>query len=150
MQPPSAERYVIVQTAQPGRICVLTHQEIAPAIREAISQKTVQSIEGSGPSRHQAGLRRIIERRYRQSARDDLSGPFELGEAAVHREAARRQRFAAGLKGEGDVEGRARRQPHGVDLRRCARWLRIPTQAGRGFRFDPGRRSDLKPATIPR
>ena len=28
--------------------------------------------------------------------------------------------------------------------------VRIPTQAGRGFRFDPGRRSDLMPATIPR
>jgi hypothetical protein len=28
-------------------------------------------------------------------------------------------------------------------------WLRIPTQSGRGFRFDPGRRSDLKSATIP-
>jgi hypothetical protein len=28
--------------------------------------------------------------------------------------------------------------------------LRIPTQAGRGFRFDPGRGSDLMPATIPR
>jgi len=27
--------------------------------------------------------------------------------------------------------------------------LRIPTQAGRGFRFDAGRGSDLKPATIP-
>ncbi|MBG0808104.1 relaxase domain-containing protein [Methylosinus sp. H3A] len=27
--------------------------------------------------------------------------------------------------------------------------LRIPTQSGRGFRFDPGRRSDLKSATIP-
>jgi len=25
----------------------------------------------------------------------------------------------------------------------------IPTEAGRGFRFDVGHRSDLKPATIP-
>jgi hypothetical protein len=25
----------------------------------------------------------------------------------------------------------------------------IPTEAGQGFRFDVGRRSDLKPATIP-
>jgi hypothetical protein len=28
--------------------------------------------------------------------------------------------------------------------------VRIPTQAGRGFRFHSGHRSDLKPATIPR
>ncbi len=28
--------------------------------------------------------------------------------------------------------------------------LRIPTQAGRGFRFDPGQGSDLMSATIPR
>jgi hypothetical protein len=28
--------------------------------------------------------------------------------------------------------------------------VRIPTQAGRGFRFDPGQGSDLMPATIPR
>ena len=27
--------------------------------------------------------------------------------------------------------------------------LQIPTEAGRGFRFDVGQRSDLKPATIP-
>jgi len=27
--------------------------------------------------------------------------------------------------------------------------VRIPTEAGRGFRFDVGHRSDLKPATIP-
>jgi hypothetical protein len=27
--------------------------------------------------------------------------------------------------------------------------LEIPTEAGRGFRFDVGHRSDLKPATIP-
>ena len=30
------------------------------------------------------------------------------------------------------------------------RKVRIPTQAGRGFRFDPGQGSDLMPATIPR
>jgi len=29
-------------------------------------------------------------------------------------------------------------------------FLRIPTQSGRGFRFDVGRRSDLIPATIPK
>jgi len=28
--------------------------------------------------------------------------------------------------------------------------VRIPTQSGRGFRFDVGRRSDLIPATIPK
>jgi hypothetical protein len=28
--------------------------------------------------------------------------------------------------------------------------LRIPTQSGRGFRFDVGRRSDLMSATIPK
>jgi hypothetical protein len=28
-------------------------------------------------------------------------------------------------------------------------WLRIPTQSGRGFRFEAGHRSDLIPATIP-
>ena len=28
--------------------------------------------------------------------------------------------------------------------------LRIPTQSGRGFRFDVGHRSDLIPATIPK
>ena len=28
--------------------------------------------------------------------------------------------------------------------------LRIPTQSGRGFRFDPGWGSDLMPATIPK
>ena len=27
--------------------------------------------------------------------------------------------------------------------------LRIPTEAGQGYRFDVGHRSDLKPATIP-
>jgi len=27
--------------------------------------------------------------------------------------------------------------------------VEIPTEAGRGFRFDVGHRSDLKPATIP-
>ncbi|MBM3552362.1 MAG: recombinase family protein [Alphaproteobacteria bacterium] len=27
--------------------------------------------------------------------------------------------------------------------------VRIPTQSGRGFRFDAGRRSEMKPATIP-
>jgi hypothetical protein len=27
--------------------------------------------------------------------------------------------------------------------------LRIPTQSGRGFRFEAGHRSDLIPATIP-
>ena len=27
--------------------------------------------------------------------------------------------------------------------------VQIPTEAGRGFRFDVGQRSDLKPATIP-
>jgi hypothetical protein len=34
---------------------------------------------------------------------------------------------------------------------RCAacRKVQIPTEAGRGFRFDVGQRSDLKPATIP-
>ena len=30
------------------------------------------------------------------------------------------------------------------------RWVRIPTQSGRGFRFDVGHRSDLIPATIPK
>ena len=35
-------------------------------------------------------------------------------------------------------------------LHRCEFMLRIPTQAGRGFRFHSGRRADLKPATIPR
>jgi hypothetical protein len=29
-------------------------------------------------------------------------------------------------------------------------YLRIPTQSGRGFRFDVGHRSDLIPATIPK
>jgi hypothetical protein len=28
--------------------------------------------------------------------------------------------------------------------------VRIPTQSGRGFRFDVGHRSDLIPATIPK
>jgi len=28
--------------------------------------------------------------------------------------------------------------------------LRIPIQSGHRFRFDAGRRSDLKPATIPK
>jgi hypothetical protein len=28
--------------------------------------------------------------------------------------------------------------------------MRIPTQSGHRFRFDAGRRSDLKPATIPK
>jgi hypothetical protein len=28
--------------------------------------------------------------------------------------------------------------------------VRIPTQAGRGYRFEAGQGSDLKPATIPR
>jgi hypothetical protein len=28
--------------------------------------------------------------------------------------------------------------------------MRIPTQSGRGFRFDVGRRSDLMPVTIPK
>jgi hypothetical protein len=28
-------------------------------------------------------------------------------------------------------------------------FVQIPTEAGRGFRFDVGQRSDLKPATIP-
>jgi len=28
-------------------------------------------------------------------------------------------------------------------------YVEIPTEAGRGFRFDVGHRSDLKPATIP-
>jgi len=27
--------------------------------------------------------------------------------------------------------------------------VRIPTQSGRGFRFEAGRHSDLKPAAIP-
>jgi hypothetical protein len=33
----------------------------------------------------------------------------------------------------------------------CPRWgfVRIPTQSGRGFRFEAGHRSDLIPATIP-
>jgi len=30
-----------------------------------------------------------------------------------------------------------------------SRDLRIPTQSGRGFRFEAGRHSDLKPATVP-
>ncbi|MBK1693105.1 hypothetical protein CKO33_13245, partial [Ectothiorhodospira mobilis] len=30
-----------------------------------------------------------------------------------------------------------------------ARALRIPTQAGRGFRFDVGHHSEMKPARIP-
>ena len=34
--------------------------------------------------------------------------------------------------------------------RDAALFLRIPTQAGRGFRFDPGQGSDLMSATIPR
>ncbi|MGL4966737.1 MAG: hypothetical protein ACRC67_36285 [Inquilinus sp.] len=29
------------------------------------------------------------------------------------------------------------------------RRLRIPTEAGRGFRFEVGRHSDVKPATVP-
>ena len=33
---------------------------------------------------------------------------------------------------------------------RTSRRLRIPTQSGRGFRFDVGRRSDLMSATIPK
>ncbi len=28
--------------------------------------------------------------------------------------------------------------------------MRIPTQSGQGFRFDPGRHSEMKPAAIPR
>jgi hypothetical protein len=35
-----------------------------------------------------------------------------------------------------------------IDRRRPG-GLRIPTQSGRVFRFDAGRDSDLKPATIP-
>jgi hypothetical protein len=31
-----------------------------------------------------------------------------------------------------------------------APFVRIPTQSGRGFRFDVGHRSDLIPATIPK
>ena len=30
------------------------------------------------------------------------------------------------------------------------KWLQIPTEAGRVFRFDVGHHSDLKPATVPR
>jgi hypothetical protein len=33
--------------------------------------------------------------------------------------------------------------------RKPAEIMQIPTEAGRGFRFDVGQRSDLKPATIP-
>src|ERR1700677_4289237 len=33
---------------------------------------------------------------------------------------------------------------------KCRRLVRIPTQSGRGFRFDVGHRSDLIPATIPK
>ena len=40
-------------------------------------------------------------------------------------------------------------KPDGGISRRAA-LLRIPTQSGRGFRFDVGRRSDLIPATIPK
>jgi hypothetical protein len=35
----------------------------------------------------------------------------------------------------------------GIQLKRTL--LRIPTQSGRGFRFEAGHRSDLIPATIP-
>jgi len=35
-------------------------------------------------------------------------------------------------------------------LRRKSPKLRIPIQSGRGFRFDPGHRSDLMPAAIPK
>jgi hypothetical protein len=34
-------------------------------------------------------------------------------------------------------------------LATCWIWVWIPMEAGRGFRFDVGHRSDLKPATIP-
>ncbi len=41
----------------------------------------------------------------------------------------------------------ARQGPRGNP--RSAAGMQIPTEAGRGFRFDVGQRSDLKPATIP-
>ncbi len=37
---------------------------------------------------------------------------------------------------------------HGKTISRGI-WLRIPTEAGRGYRFDVGRRSEMKPATLP-
>jgi hypothetical protein len=51
-----------------------------------------------------------------------------------------------------------KRPPKPLSVERSARlqaktlkdqWLRIPTQSGRGFRFEAGHRSDLIPATIP-
>ena len=40
----------------------------------------------------------------------------------------------------------------GVEQRLAATlgYLRIPTQAGRGYRFEAGQGSDLMPATVPR
>ena len=90
-----------------------------------------------------------------------LSGggsPWRAGRAARRRarcreEGQHRPRHSAPLHG-------FQHRGHGLDLllqsrRPVAGLLRergnvqIPTEAGRGFRFDVGQRSDLKPATIP-
>jgi transposase len=47
------------------------------------------------------------------------------------------------------VQESLKRDPHAGDLYIFRGRLRIPTQSGRGFRFEAGHRSDLIPATIP-
>jgi hypothetical protein len=53
-----------------------------------------------------------------------------------------RETWAVGAKGA------SQRLGAGLDVKR--RYVRIPRQSGRGFRFDVGHRSDLIPATIPK
>ncbi|MGO8705503.1 MAG: hypothetical protein ACLQVA_16960, partial [Candidatus Brocadiia bacterium] len=60
---------------------------------------------------------------------------FIKGDAASAQEIAQ-------LKGDMDAIEQA-------NIQKNCGLLRIPTQSGRGFRFDVGRRSDLIPATIP-
>ena len=78
------------------------HEDIAPAFRQAVSQKSVQALKLPPAGRVQSRLRRIEKRGHRQGLVNHLTRPFELSEPALESQAPDGRRRLDGIKRKGD------------------------------------------------
>jgi hypothetical protein len=84
--------------------------------------------------------------------------PFKIGlmngqearGSGLQKTGLRQQRPSSLCRSSRDPRYIARKAQTYLTSARIGDRVRIPTQSGRGFRFDVGHRSDLIPATIPK
>ena len=97
--------------AQPGKAS--PHDEIAPAFRQAVRKKAVQTLEPGAACRVKPGFRRIEQGGDRQGRCNELRRPLQLGPSTGHGEAADGQGRPVLVEDKAGGKWSSWRKPHG-------------------------------------